>query len=269
MKNPTRDLAAAGRASEGRDALQGRTFLKMSGGGNDFVVFDNRDEWFPKDRAQELVARLCRRGLGVGVDAVLLLENDGGADVRMVYYNADGGEAPMCGNGALCLARYARMVGAVESDVLHLATGSGTFRARVPDPDGSEVTLWLVRPHGLVSGHPDLEKPPYRRIGFVDTSTPHVVALVDDAERFDVLREGSRLRRDPRWDPPGANANFVSVIDRSTIRMRTYERGVEAETLSCGTGATASAILTALWGLTDPPVIVRTTGGIPLIVDFT
>jgi diaminopimelate epimerase len=241
----------------------------MSGGGNDFVVFDNRDGWFPKDRAFELVARVCRRGLGVGVDAVLLLEMDAEADVRMVYYNADGGEAPMCGNGALCIARHARMVGAVDGDNLRIATGSGTFRARVPDPGTSGVTLWLVPPRGLALGHPDLEQPPYRRVGFVDTSTPHVVALVDDVESHDVIGEGRRFRDDPRWEPPGANANFVTVLDRRTIRMRTYERGVEDETLSCGTGATASAILTALWGLTEPPVTVLTTGGIPLIVDFT
>jgi diaminopimelate epimerase len=269
MESRTRDLERMTRASEGADPLEGRVFVKMSGGGNDFAVFDNRDGWFPKDRAIELVARVCRRGLGVGVDAVLLLEKDAEADIRMVYYNADGGEAPMCGNGALCIARYARMEGAVDGDTLRLATGSGTFRARVPDPERSEVTLWLLPPRGLALGHPDLEEPPYRRVGFVDTSTPHVVALVDDVESHDVIGEGRRLRRDSRWDPPGTNANFVTVLDRRTIRMRTYERGVEDETLSCGTGATASAIMTALWGLTEPPVTVRTTGGIPLIVDFT
>ncbi|MGH7556267.1 MAG: diaminopimelate epimerase [Gemmatimonadota bacterium] len=251
------------------DDFAGRSFVKMSGGGNDFVVFDNRDDWFPKERAPGIIARLCRRGLGVGADAVLLLERDGEADVRMAYYNADGGEAPMCGNGALCIARYARMEGAVEGDTLRLATGSGTFRARVPDPEKAEVTLWLVPPRDLALRHLELEKPPYRRVGFVDTSTPHVVALVDDVEGVDLQREGPSFRRDSRWDPPGANANFVSVLDRHTVRMRTYERGVEDETLSCGTGATASAILTTLWGLTESPVTVRTTGGIPLIVDFT
>lgn len=269
MESRAGNLDRATRASVGTEALEGRSFVKMSGGGNDFVVFDNRDGWFPKERASELVARICRRGLGVGVDAVLLLEEDPAADVRMVYYNADGGEAPMCGNGALCIARYARMEGAVEGDTLRLATGSGTFRARVPDAARSEVTLWLVPPRDLALRRHELEEPPYRRVGFVDTSTPHVVALVDDVERVDVLREGPRFRRDPRWDPPGANANFVGVLDRHTIRMRTYERGVEDETLSCGTGATASAILTALWGLTEPPITVQTTGGIPLIVDFT
>ncbi|MGH7571134.1 MAG: diaminopimelate epimerase [Gemmatimonadota bacterium] len=251
------------------DVLAGRPFVKMSGGGNDFVVFDNRDGWFPKEQVPGIVARLCRRGLGVGADAVLLLERDGEADVRMAYYNADGGEAPMCGNGALCIARYARMEGAVVGEHLRLATGSGTFRARVPDPEGAEVTLWLVPPQALALGHPDLEKPPYRQVGSVDTSTPHVVALMDDVESHDVIGEGRRLRGDPRWNPPGTNVNFVQVLNRGTVRMRTYERGVEDETLSCGTGATASAILTALWGLTEPPVTVRTTGGFPLIVDFT
>lgn len=269
MESRTRNLDRVTEASEGTDLLGGRPFVKMSGGGNDFVVFDNRDGWFPKDRAPELVARLCRRGLGVGADALLLLEADGDADVRMVYYNADGGEAPMCGNGALCIARYARMEGAVRGAVLRLATGSGTFRAEVPDPERAEVTLWLVPPRDLTLRLRELEEPPYRHVGFLDTSTPHIVALVDDVEGIDLGREGPRFRRDPRWDPPGANVNFVCVVDRHTIRMRTYERGVEDETLSCGTGATASAILTALWGLTEPPVTVRTTGGIPLIVDFT
>lgn len=250
--------------------LRDRAFVKMSGGGNDFVVFDNRTGWFPRDASgRELVARICRRGLGVGADAVLLLESDDALDFRMVYYNADGGEAPMCGNGALCIARYARLLGVVDAEVVEFVTGSGPFRARVADPHHPAVTLWLVPPRDLAVRHADLEVGAYRRVGFLDTSTPHVVALVDDVEAHDVAGEAARLRRDPRWDPPGTNVNFITVRDRSTLRMRTYERGVEAETLSCGTGATASAILTHLWGLTDPPVTVLTSGGMPLVVDFS
>lgn len=248
--------------------LADRPFTKMSGGGNDFVVFDNRDRWFPRDGAEDLVARLCRSGLGVGADAVLLLEDDPGSDFRMVYYNADGGEAPMCGNGALCIARYARLEGIVPEESMRFATGSGLFHARVADPASPAVTLWLVPPRDLTLRYVELEKPPYLRVGFLDTSTRHVVALVDEVEAHDVAGEGSRLRRDPRWDPPGTNVNFVATRGRQQLRMRTYERGVEAETLSCGTGATASAILTYLWGLTEPPVTVETTGGIPLTVDF-
>ncbi len=252
--------------------LEGRAFVKMTGGGNDFVVFDNRDAWFPRGRAREIVARLCRRGLGVGADAVLLLERDDALDFRMVYFNADGGEAPMCGNGALCIARYARLAGAVAEPEMTFATGSGPFRAEVRDPADSRVTLWLVPPRGLQLDVADLARPPYRRVGYLDTSTPHVIALlesVDAVETHDVAGEGRRLRFDPRWEPPGTNVNFIAVRDRGHVRLRTYERGVEGETLSCGTGSTAAAILTSLWGLTDPPVVVETTGGIPLTVDFS
>lgn len=252
-------------------SLTGRPFVKMSGGGNDFVVFDDRPRWFPEADRGAAVARLCRRGLGVGADAVLLLQDADDADFRMLYFNADGGEAPMCGNGAMCIARYARMVGAVGEPEMSFWTGSGRFRARVADPARPEVTLWLVPPRDLTLDLPDLTGPLWKRAGFIDTSTPHVICLLESVaavEALDVAREGKRLRDLPAFNPPGTNVNFVAVLDRSTVRMRTYERGVEAETLSCGTGATASAILTHLWGLTDPPVTVRTTGGIPLVVDF-
>ncbi|CAN5894650.1 diaminopimelate epimerase [soil metagenome] len=252
--------------------MRNREFVNMSGGCNDFVVFDDREGWFPRDRVGPLVARICRRGLGVGADAVVLLATAPDADFRMVYYNADGGEAPMCGNAALCIARFACLRGAVAREEMEFRTGSGTFRARVPDPDRPEVTLWLVPPRDLTLDLPDLAAPPFLRAGFVDTSTPHVVALLESAaavEALDVSREGPRLRRDARWGPVGTNVNFAAIVDRSTIRMRTYEKGVEDETLSCGTGATASAILTHPWGPTDPRVTVLTTGGIPLTVDFT
>jgi diaminopimelate epimerase len=190
----------------------------------------------------------------------------------MIYYNADGGEAPMCGNAAMCVARFARLRGAVDGEEMDFRTGSGPFRARVADPARPEVTLWLVPPRDLALELPDLAVAPYRRVGFLDTSTPHVVALLDSAaavEALDLAIEWPRFRRHPRWEPVGTNVNFVAVLDRSTVRMRTFEKGVEDETLSCGTGATASAILTWLWGETEPPVTVLTSGGIPLVVDFT
>lgn len=252
--------------------MRNREFTKMSGGGNDFVVFDDRGEWFPRDQAGPIVARLCRRGLGVGADAVVLLACDPEADFRMVYYNADGEEAPMCGNAAMCIARFARLVGAVHAEEMEFRTGSGSFRARVAEPDRPEVTLWLVPPRDLTLDVPDLATGPYRRVGFLDTSTPHVVVLLESraaVDALDVAVAGPRFRRHPNWEPVGTNVNFVAVLDRSTVRMRTYEKGVENETLSCGTGATASAILTCLWGLTDPPVTVLTSGGIPLMVDFS
>ncbi|MDX1622493.1 MAG: diaminopimelate epimerase [Gemmatimonadota bacterium] len=251
------------------NALSGRSFVKMSGGGNDFVVFDDRERWFPRERSHEIVPRLCRRGLGLGADAVVLLEDDPSADYRMVYYNADGGEAPMCGNGSLCLARYARLIGAVASPTMEFETGSGRFRAEVPDPGDPAVTVWLVPPRDLTLRYRDLEEGPYRRVGFLDTATPHVIALVDEVEAHPVVEEGRRLRHHPYWGPSGTNVNFVELRGPGRIRLRTYERGVEDETLSCGTGATAAAILTHLWGMTRPPVTFETTGGIPLTIDFT
>lgn len=252
--------------------MRGRSFLKMTGGGNDFVVIDDRDGTFPDEDRAALVGRLCRRRIGVGADAVVLLRGDAEADVRMVYVNADGSDAPMCGNGAMCLARYARLLGAVERASLTIATGSGVLRAEVPDPERPEVTLALTPPHDLELDVPDLAGESYARVGFLDTATPHLVALLDDVEAIeahDVASEGPRLRRDPRWDPPGTNVNFIAALGRHTVRMRTFEKGVEDETLSCGTGAAASAILTWMWGLTEPPVEIRTTGGTPLVVDFT
>jgi diaminopimelate epimerase len=238
----------------------------MSGGGNDFIVFDNRSRWFPD--GGEPVVRLCRRGLGVGADAVLLLEEDSEADLKMVYYNADGSEAPMCGNGVMCVARYARMIGVASQPVIHVATGSGTLEARVDDPAKPTVRLRFPEPTGLVTSYPDLEGPTYAHVGFIDTSTPHVVATVEDVTTHDIRGEGKRLRADPRWQPAGTNVDFVTIVDRHHIRMRTFERGVEAETLSCGTGAVAAAILGSLWGSAEPPIRVETSGGFPLEVDF-
>jgi diaminopimelate epimerase len=211
----------------------------MSGGGNDFVVLDNRPHWFPG--GGEPVVRLCRRGLGVGADAVLLLEDDPNADVRMVYYNADGSEAPMCGNGAMCIARYARMIDVASQPLVRV----------------------------LVDSYPDLEGSTYQHVGFVDTSTPHVVATVDELATHDISGEGRRLRLDWRWQPAGTNVDFVTIQDRHRIQMRTYERGVEAETLSCGTGAVAAAVLAWSWESAEPPIRVETSGGFPLEVDFT
>lgn len=238
----------------------------MSGGGNDFVVFDNRSGWFPG--GGDPVVRLCRRGLGVGADAVLLVEADPQADLRMVYYNADGSEAPMCGNGVMCVARYARMIGFASQPLVRITTGSGSLEARVDDPSKPTVRLQLPEPTGLVTSYPDLEGSTYAHAGFVDTSTPHVVATVEEVAIHDVHGEGKRLRLDPRWQPAGTNVDFITIVDRHHIRMRTYERGVEAETLSCGTGAVAAAILGSIWGSAEPPVHVETSGGFPLKVDF-
>ena len=241
----------------------------MSGGGNDFIVFDNRDGWFPKEDAQA-VAALCARGIGVGGDAVLLLERPSGPDVdfRMVYYNADGGEAPMCGNGALCIARLGCELGLGSGGVVEFETGSGPYRAKLFNDAPSTVLLSMRDPCDLRPSLPEIEELGYAHAGFANTGTPHLVVTVPDLNRMDMERHGPALRSHPLFQPHGLNVDFVAVLGRNELALRTYERGVEAETLSCGTGAAAAAVLTHLWQLTDPPVTVHPPGGFDLTIDF-
>jgi diaminopimelate epimerase len=249
--------------------LAGTPFWKMSGGGNDFVVFDNRRAFFPKGRPA-VVPALCARGLGVGADAILLLEPPAGgeADFRMTYYNADGSEAPMCGNGALCIARFAQELGLSRNGRVAFETGSGLYRAELSAEHPSRVHLAMREPRAMRPSLPEIEARGYAHAGFADTGTPHLVVLVPDVSSVDVATQGPTLRRHALFEPEGLNVNFIAVLGRGELAIRTYERGVEAETLSCGTGATAAAILTHLWGLTEPPVVVHPPGGVDLGVRF-
>jgi diaminopimelate epimerase len=269
--------ACGSRSQRGREVsaeaaiaeLAGEPFWKMSGGGNDFVVFDNRRDVFPKGRP-EVVAALCARGLGVGADAVLLLEppETGEADFRMTYYNADGSEAPMCGNGALCIARFAREIGLAKNGAVDFETGSGLYRAELSDERPSRVRLLMRDPKDVRTSLPEIEARGYAHAGLANTGTPHLIVLVPDLARVDVAKEGEALRWHPLFQPHGLNVNFVVVLGRRELATRTYERGVEDETLSCGTGAAAAATLTHLWGLTEPPVVVHPPGGFDLTVHF-
>jgi diaminopimelate epimerase len=243
----------------------------MSGGGNDFVVFDDRSRWFPLD-SPAAVPALCARATGVGADAVLLLQppaDPAAALFRMTYFNADGSAAPMCGNGALCIARFARERGlAGAGDDVVFETGAGLYRASVGGAGSARVRLAMRDPRRIVPSVPAIQAPGRSRAGLADTGTPHLVVLVPDVRDLDVAREGRGLREHDAFAPEGLNVDFVQVVDGRTLRLRTYERGVEAETLSCGTGATAGAILCFLWGLVEPPVLVRPPGGIDLRIGF-
>jgi diaminopimelate epimerase len=251
----------------------------MSGGGNDFVAFDNRGGWFPKDDP-ELVRAICARGLGVGADAVLLLEEpmEGRTTApssdaphprfRMLYYNADGSEASMCGNGALCIARLALELGMGGEGWVAFQTGAGTYRAKLDPASPERVWLSMRDPHSLVPRIPDIEARGYTHVGFIDTGTPHLVVLVPDVRQVDVEREGAALRGNALFKPEGLNVNFVAVLNPHELDIRTYERGVEAETLSCGTGGAAAAMLGHLWGLTASPVTVHPPSGCDLRVAF-
>ncbi|HKP02054.1 MAG TPA: diaminopimelate epimerase [Chthoniobacterales bacterium] len=238
-------------------------FTKMNGAGNDFVMIDNR--LGDLSLASDQIAKICDRHRGVGADGVLILERAAnGADFRMRYYNADGGEAEMCGNGARCFARYAsRIAGPMEA--LSFETPAGVIGAEL---QGDLVRLQMSEPKDLQLG---LSIPlPDRQVAahFVNSGVPHVVVPVDDLEKVDVRGLGSAIRRHDLFAPKGANANFLKERGEREIAIRTYERGVEDETLACGTGVVASALIFAATKKVDGPIAVLVRGGSELRVGF-
>lgn len=236
-------------------------FVKMTGAGNDFIVFDNRNGRIPEERGT-FVRRLCERRMGVGADGVLLVEPSATYDFRMRYYNADGGEAEMCGNGGRCISRYAYMKD-IAGKRMSFETIAGIYRSEVV---GENVRLEMVDPKDIQL-HSEIEVNGRRfPIHSVNTGVPHVVAFVEDVEAVDVVNVGRAIREHERFAPAGTNANFVQVLGPNRIKIRTYERGVEDETLACGTGTVASAVLGGLLGTLAPPVEAETRSGLILTV---
>lgn len=208
-------------------------FGKYEGAGNDFVIIDNREKRFEPQPA--LVAALCDRRFGIGADGLMLLEEERGADFRMRYFNSDGPEATMCGNGGRCIALFAFHVGAAGERMSFVAV-DGPHRAEVLScgGDAGRIALGMTEPHGLAEAEGGW---------FVDTGSPHYVRFVEDTERVDVRGEGRRIRHLPAFaGTGGVNVNFVEVTGEGRLKVRTYERGVEDETLACGTGAVAVAV---------------------------
>ncbi len=235
-------------------------FAKMSGTGNDFIIIDNRDKIVADDEMVHLAVQACRRGQSVGADGLLLIEDDKEFDFAWRFFNSDGSEAEMCGNASRCVARLAYLdnIAGPESVFRTLA---GPIRASV---DGSTVRVQLTRPHGLQPEFAlDMGGNRVLKAGFVDTGVPHTVLVLEDnsLEAAAVEDLGREIRFHARFAPAGTNVNFVQVMDAGNIRVRTYERGVEAETLACGTGVVASAIVTTARGLTSPHVSAGTRGG--------
>ena len=247
------------------------SFTKMNGAGNDFVVLDNRHGQASLDAGA--VARLCDRHRGVGADGVLAVElpADGQPAVtfRMRYYNADGGEAEMCGNGARCFARFAARVSGSDAELLTFQTPAGLIRAHL---DGEQVRLEMSVPTGGTALGPLVleDGTVFPAAYFLNTGVPHVVLPVDDAEQVDVKPLGRTVRHHARFAPAGTNANFVQRVSPEEIILRTYERGVEGETLACGTGATASALVHAELNRTEGAgsVAVRVRSGDVLRIGF-
>lgn len=239
-------------------------FTKMAGAGNDFIVIDNRDQLVPELRGK-LIERWCDRRFGVGADGVLLVESDSDAHFRMRYYNADGGEAEMCGNGGRCIARFAYLNGIAPAH-MRFVTIAGLHDARVT---GENVVLGMTDPHSIEIDLSLELSGGARTVSFANTGVPHAVEFVDTVDTLDILRMGREIRHHERFQPAGTNAMFVETMSRNSFLIRSYERGVEDETLACGTGTTAAAILGALKGLYDPPVTGITRAGVPLTIHFT
>lgn len=243
-------------------------FTKMTGSGNDFIIMDNRALKLAKERGRELARLACRRKMSVGADGLILIENDVEADFRWQFFNADGSEAEMCGNGARCAARFARIKGIVDKDRFCFSTLAGLIEAQL---SGERAKIRMPRPHGMEIDFPVELDDCLVQLSFINTGVPHAVFFADSEaqlDELDVFERGRCIRFHQRFQPAGANADFVFVSSPRHISIRTYERGVEAETLACGTGSIAAALLAAAKNLVASPVEVATKGGETLVIYF-
>ena len=231
----------------------------MTGSGNDFVMVDGRLSQ-PGDWRPEEMKEMCARGTGVGADGLVFVSPGAEAGAaRMIYYNSDGSHAAMCGNAALCSTRLAVQLGIVRGPALRLETDAGVYEARYPGQgDRAELHLTAVAAPADVPGlaTAELEK----KAALATVGVPHLVILMDDVEELDLPVRGKALRFDPAVGPDGANVNFISQKNGGW-RMRTYERGVEAETLACGTGSVAAACALDRWGVAKLPATIHTQSG--------
>ncbi len=230
------------------------TFYKYQGTGNDFILIDNRTLAFDKSEAG--IAQLCHRRFGIGADGLILLENAPHHDFKMVYYNADGREGSMCGNGGRCIVKFAHDLGIIKTHTRFIAI-DGPHEATV---SADMVSLKMMD----VSEINELEADTY-----MNTGSPHFIREVNLIEEFDVFTHGKSIRTSPVWaEKGGVNVNFIAYQPENQLFVRTYERGVEDETYSCGTGVTAAAIHAVLRGGYQTPVNIKTRGG-NLSVNFS
>lgn len=239
-------------------------FVKMHGAANDFVLLDHRAPFLPAD-PRALFARLCDRRRGIGADGVLVLERDAEHDFAMRYHNADGGEAEFCGNGARCIARFALDLGLGRDGAVTFRTAAGVKGARAL-PDGR-----IALAFGAVAAgeHVRLESGGRPFEGrHVVAGVPHFVVPVPDVAAVPLAEVAPPLRRHERFGPAGANVDFVAARPDGRVAMRTWERGVEGETLACGSGAIASALWAVQEAGAASPVTIRTAGGDDLVVAF-
>ena len=239
------------------------SFTKASGAGNDFVLVNNFTGGLRIDLAR-FASAVCDRHFGVGGDGLLVLGKSTRADFTMLYYNADGSSGGMCGNGGRCIARFALMEGVAGRNqrfealdhIYDAEVGEGSVRLHMKDPVDIRPGLSFSFRGKQMQG------------AFIDTGAPHAVILEEALESLDVMELGGAIRHDPRFSPAGTNVNFVRIRDGSTVELRTYERGVESETLACGTGSVASALIASDLFALSSPVSVAVRSGEKLFVHF-
>jgi diaminopimelate epimerase len=223
-------------------------FFKYQGAGNDFVIIDNRNSIFPKDN-YDLIQQCCDRKYGIGADGLMLLENDPNSDFKMEYYNANGHPGSMCGNGGRCIVAFAKSLGIFEKVTNFEALGE-MYQATISD---LEVSLKMI----------DVNKVEvFDDHVFLDTGSPHHVAFVENISEYDVVNQGRKIRNGAPYHEAGTNVNFVEKLNHNTFSVRTFERGVEDETLSCGTGVTAVALASYHLDKTSQKTVhIETLGG--------
>jgi diaminopimelate epimerase len=240
-------------------------FYKMSGSGNDFILIDNRRSVVPSEDLPAFTAQVCRRKMSVGADGLILLETSDRADFRWRFYNSDGSTAEMCGNGARCAARFAFIHG-IAGEKMRFETLAGIIGAQV---QGDQVRIRMTDPCDLVLA--DQLDTGQERIAYnsINTGVPHVVIEVEDLEKVAVTSLGQRIRRHPRFAPAGTNVNFIAPLTDAAWAVRTYERGVEDETLACGTGIAAAALVLAAAKSLTSPIRLRVRSGTWLKVYFS
>lgn len=241
----------------------GIPFSKLNGSGNDFLLVDDRNGVMKGIDLAAFAAKVCDRSRSIGADGVIFLESSRRVDFRWKFFNADGSAAEMCGNGGRCAARFAFQRG-IAGRSMAFETVAGVVRAEV---SGRRVKLQMTPPRGLAIGRTLTLRGKRIRYSFLDTGVPHVVLFVPSIEKIDLAGVGRGIRKHRAFAPRGTNVNFAQVRS-GTVWVRTYERGVEGETLACGTGAVACGILSAVHGFVRPPVAIRTRGGEELILHF-
>jgi len=244
--------------------MQTIPFYKMSGSGNDFILIDNREGILPNDTLTAFIRNVCRRKMSAGADGIILIEADEKLDFKWRFYNSDGSRAEMCGNGARCAARYAHLNGIAGSPMV-FGTDAGPIQATV---NADRVKVGMTPPFdykdlfSLKIGGRQVE------MSFINTGVPHAVIRVDDIDSVPVVDLGRQIRQHAEFSPAGTNVNFISSLGGNQIAIRTYERGVEDETLACGTGSVAGALVHALQAGADSPIDMITRSGNRLTIHY-